>query len=133
MTKHILMMAALAGFVSTSVYADEKPAIIVKKASETKFVKVTNTANIKIDTSSDSPVFVVNDGEAEGESISFGMYSFADDVSTIIESLSATKEVSAVEYYSASGTKLTEPQRGIMIVKVLFTDGTSKQFKTIKK
>lgn len=126
-------MASLAGFVSASVYADEKPAIIVKNASETMHVKLTSTANIKIDTSSDTPVFVVNDGEAEGESISFGLYDFEKVVPTLIESLSATKEVSAVEYYSTNGTKLTEPQRGIIIVKVLFTDGSSKQFKTIKK
>lgn len=126
-------MASLAGLVSASVYADEKPAIIVKSEGTTNHVKLTSSANIKIDTSSDTPVFVVNDGEAEGESISFGLYDFEEVVPTLIESLSATKEVSAVEYYSTNGTKLTEPQRGIIIVKVLFTDGTSKQFKTIKK
>lgn len=126
-------MASLAGLVSANVYADEKPAIIVKSEGTTKYVKLTSSANIKIDTSSYFPVFVVNDGEAEGESISFGAYDFEKDVPTLIESLSATKEVSSVEYYSTNGTKLSEPQRGIVIVKVLFTDGTSKQFKTIKK
>ena len=42
-------------------------------------------------------------------------------------------EVKSIVYYNLSGIRLNEPQRGVNILRVTYTDGTQKTFKRICK
>lgn len=122
---------------ASTAWADEKPAIVVNKDNSPQYVKLTTNAKITISTEDGTVKFVVDESaektnSAQGETISFGVYDF-DAVVTAIEEISEGKEVAATEYYTLQGVKIDEPQKGIVIVKVIYSDGTTKSFKTTKK
>ncbi|MCQ2203343.1 MAG: hypothetical protein MJZ15_02760 [Bacteroidales bacterium] len=122
---------------TSALWADEKPAIVVNQNTSPQYVKLTTDAKITISTEGGVAKFVVDESAekadiAEGETISFGVYDF-DDAATAIEEMSAGKEIVGTEYYTLQGVKLEEPQKGVIIIKVIYSDGTSKSLKTIKK
>lgn len=132
----LLVFMALVTSMST-LWADEKPAIVVNKDTSPQYVKLTTAAKITISTEGGVAKFVVDESSenarvAEGETISFGVYDF-DAVETAIEELSAGKEIVGTEYYTLQGVKVDEPQKGVMIIRVIYSDGTSDSLKTIKK
>lgn len=135
--KRILMMLVAGAIGVSAAWADEDPAIVVNKDTSPQYVKLTTAAKITISTEGGVAKFVVDEtaektGVAEGETISFGVYDF-DAVETAIEELSAGKEVVGTEYYTLQGVKVDEPQKGVMIIRVIYSDGTSDSLKTIKK
>ena len=135
--KRILMMLMAGAMGVLTAWADEDPAIVVNKDASPQYAKLTTAAKITISTEGGVVKFVVDEsaektGVAEGETISFGVYDF-DAVETAIEELSAGKEIVETEYYTLQGVKVDEPQKGVMIIRVIYSDGTSDSLKTIKK
>lgn len=54
-----------------------------------------------------------------------------DNTPTAKHDTTAAKEVSAVEYYTLGGQKVSSPSRGICIVRTIYTDGTTSASKMI--
>lgn len=54
-----------------------------------------------------------------------------DDDTTAKRDTSAAKEISAVEYYTLGGQRVSSPSRGICVVRTIYTDGTTSASKMI--
>lgn len=65
-----------------------------------------------------------DDSSSEGDS--------SDDSGNAISSVSVSATVLSTEYYTLSGAKVTEPVKGITIVKEQLSDGSVRTSKIVK-
>ena len=139
MKKTILSIALLLGVLVASNAENKKTALVVNSSEKTNYVELTSDVTIKINTTGETPTVDVYAKKTDatpkatgGTSLTIEEVDF-DAIATALETIAAEKEVKAIEYYTVAGVKIAEPQKGVTIIKVLYTDGTAKTLKTIKK
>ena len=57
----------------------------------------------------------------------------ADGTNTAISSAESSKEIRNLEFYNVMGQKIVKPSKGIVMVKTIYSDGTSKVEKVLMK
>ena len=62
-----------------------------------------------------------------------GMLTYAGGDDTSVKGIDYSKEIDTIDYFDATGKRVTKHQKGFVFVKVKYTDGTTSSFKTFVK